>query len=437
MWKIDLHKLVDKISERDKINIFSKYIVIKKIGRRYKGLCPFHNDTKIGSFDINPETGQFHCFACGENGNIITFIAKYKGISNVEAIYDIALTENIISNEDYEQFNLNNKHSKSQEMLKTVEKPCLERSTNFDNNVAINRKLDLVYRLFLSKMILSAAHENYLINDRGLSKEIIRKRMYKSYPSINNLTEFLNELNLQYHISPNEEKEKLIEDMLKSIPGFFKKNVNDEWVWNIPKNKMGGIIIPISNAKSEIVGLQVRNDGLVEGERKYTWFSSNFASNYEWSKYGTTSGSPIDVIFPENKPSSTIYITEGRFKSEAIVKTWDSISISVQGVCNWNGIDKEIEIIKKDFPQGYFTNLFIAFDSDIKTNERILKQSILLSNNIREGFSDLDIKHIMWDKSNGKGIDDLILYANINNLRIDKLMQIIDQDDYVAEFNLK
>jgi DNA primase len=64
----------------DIVDLVSQYVSLKKTGRSYKGLCPFHQE-KTPSFIVFPESGNFHCFGCGRGGDIFTF---YMGVERVE-----------------------------------------------------------------------------------------------------------------------------------------------------------------------------------------------------------------------------------------------------------------------------------------------------------------------------------------------------------------
>lgn len=66
--------------------IFSKYIEedYKIRGNELICCCPFHDEYRP-SFTANIETGLYHCFSCGEKGNVVTFVAKMEGITTKEA----------------------------------------------------------------------------------------------------------------------------------------------------------------------------------------------------------------------------------------------------------------------------------------------------------------------------------------------------------------
>ncbi len=86
--------LDDVKSSNDIVDVISQYIRLKRSGRNYFGLCPFHNE-KSPSFSVSPDKQIFHCFGCGVGGNIITFISKIEGIGFKEAIEVLAERANI------------------------------------------------------------------------------------------------------------------------------------------------------------------------------------------------------------------------------------------------------------------------------------------------------------------------------------------------------
>jgi DNA primase len=70
--------ILDQILDRcDIVEVISSYIPLRRAGRNYKALCPFHHE-KTPSFLVNPEKGIFHCFGCGVGGNVFSFIMKYE-----------------------------------------------------------------------------------------------------------------------------------------------------------------------------------------------------------------------------------------------------------------------------------------------------------------------------------------------------------------------
>ena len=78
----------------DIVNIISQYVALKRSGRNFFGLCPFHNE-KSPSFSVSPDKQIFHCFGCGVGGNVYTFLTKIEGISFKEAVEILAEKANI------------------------------------------------------------------------------------------------------------------------------------------------------------------------------------------------------------------------------------------------------------------------------------------------------------------------------------------------------
>ncbi len=73
----------------DIVAIISEHLQLKRVGRRWVGLCPFHNE-KTPSFSVNQEEGFFHCFGCRRSGDAITFVREVEGLDFVGAVERLA-----------------------------------------------------------------------------------------------------------------------------------------------------------------------------------------------------------------------------------------------------------------------------------------------------------------------------------------------------------
>ncbi len=83
--------VLEEIKARtDLAELISSYgIAVRRAGADYKACCPFHHE-KTPSFVIHPNQGYYHCFGCGEKGNIFSFVMKQEGLGFVEAVKKLA-----------------------------------------------------------------------------------------------------------------------------------------------------------------------------------------------------------------------------------------------------------------------------------------------------------------------------------------------------------
>lgn len=84
----------DVRQSNDIVDVISQYVHLKRSGRNFFGLCPFHNE-KSPSFSVSPDKQIFHCFGCGVGGNVITFVSKIEGLNFVETVQMLAERANI------------------------------------------------------------------------------------------------------------------------------------------------------------------------------------------------------------------------------------------------------------------------------------------------------------------------------------------------------
>lgn len=83
-------EIIEEVRQsNDIVDVLSQYMRLKRSGRNYFGLCPFHNE-KSPSFSVSPDKQIFHCFGCGVGGNVFTFLMKIEGINFVEAVQMLA-----------------------------------------------------------------------------------------------------------------------------------------------------------------------------------------------------------------------------------------------------------------------------------------------------------------------------------------------------------
>ncbi len=82
---IPAHYIQELVARNDIYDVISTKVVLKRNGRIYKGLCPFHSE-RTPSFCVYPETQSYYCFGCGAGGDAINFTKETEGLSYIEAI---------------------------------------------------------------------------------------------------------------------------------------------------------------------------------------------------------------------------------------------------------------------------------------------------------------------------------------------------------------
>ncbi|MBQ0017339.1 MAG: DNA primase, partial [Clostridiales bacterium] len=76
------------------VSVVSRYVPLQKKGRTYWGCCPFHHE-KTPSFAVNDVEQYYHCFGCGESGDVITFVEKLEGVDFMQAVKNLAESVNL------------------------------------------------------------------------------------------------------------------------------------------------------------------------------------------------------------------------------------------------------------------------------------------------------------------------------------------------------
>ena len=88
-------EIIDEIRKsNDIVDVISQYVNLKRSGRSFFGLCPFHSE-KSPSFAVSPDRQIFHCFGCGVGGNVFHFISKIENVGFKESVEILANRANI------------------------------------------------------------------------------------------------------------------------------------------------------------------------------------------------------------------------------------------------------------------------------------------------------------------------------------------------------
>ena len=87
--RIPPEKIEEIRSANDIVEVVSQHVRLKKRGKNYVGLCPFHQE-KTPSFTVSSEKQVYHCFGCGKGGNVFTFVMEFEKVSFTESVRSLA-----------------------------------------------------------------------------------------------------------------------------------------------------------------------------------------------------------------------------------------------------------------------------------------------------------------------------------------------------------
>ncbi len=162
-------------AKNDIVEVIGQRVSLKKAGRHFKGLCPFHSE-KSPSFIVSAERQSYKCFGCGEGGDVISFLQKYEGMSFLEALESLAKQAGIV---------LESYRPTSQDAEKKRLTELLQLAAQYYHYLLVEHKIGSEAREYLKKRgIGSAARDlfnlGYAPNTwRGVSDFLIEKKGYK------------------------------------------------------------------------------------------------------------------------------------------------------------------------------------------------------------------------------------------------------------------
>ncbi|MBO7645379.1 MAG: DNA primase, partial [Alphaproteobacteria bacterium] len=223
MSKFD-NSFTDELRQRlSLVDVIGRRVSLVKKGQNYWGCCPFHNE-KTPSFSVNEDKGFYHCFGCGEHGDIISFVMKSENIDFKEAIKELA---------DMAGLKIPVYQQKTQQQIESEE-----------NYVKITTESAKIYQNLLYSDSGKTALE--YIKKRGFSDDMIKKYCIGYAPKGNIISSHFSNINI----------DKLV------TTGLVR--VGDYGPYDFFRDKL---MFPIFNAHNQIVAFSGRSlDG---SEPKY------------------------------------------------------------------------------------------------------------------------------------------------------------------------
>ncbi|MGM9903050.1 DNA primase [Enterococcus sp. 10A9_DIV0425] len=142
-------------SQTNIVEVIGQYVQLKKSGKNYLGLCPFHEE-RTPSFSVAEDKQIFHCFGCGKGGNVFTFLQELEGLSFPEAVIKVA---------DFEQIQI-------EDQWRQQASPMQHGDSAIGKLIAVHEKAAEVYHHMLLHTKVGEPALDYLLK-RGLTIEVI------------------------------------------------------------------------------------------------------------------------------------------------------------------------------------------------------------------------------------------------------------------------
>ena len=290
----------------DIVDVISQYVHLKRSGRNFFGLCPFHNE-KSPSFSVSPDKQIFHCFGCGVGGNVITFVSQIEGLNFVETVQMLAERANI------QLPTLQNNGDTQREILK-----------------------DKVYKV--NEFTAEYYHQNLYKPQAKMAQEYVKKR------------QLTNETLKSFRIGFSGKFDELYQELKKQ--GFQEQEILESGLVN--KNERGQYIdryrnrlmFPICDARGRVIAFGGRV--LDDSKPKYI-------------------NSPENVVYSKGRHLFGLNVAKkGDTKKLLIVEGYmDVISLHQRGITNVVAplgtalTEQQVWLLRKNSEQ-----IILSFDSD-------------------------------------------------------------------------
>ena len=305
-------------SRADIYDVISEFVPLKKAGKNYKGLCPFHSE-KTASFSVSPEKQIYHCFGCGAGGNVFKFLMEKEDLPFVDAVkrlahrYQVTIPESAISSKGGASRN--------------------EREALLNYNT-------LAAKYFASQLKhpqAGKAAREYL-SSRGFDEKAIDDyQMGWALPEWRDLLTHL------------EKQGKVSRDTLARYGLISKKEAEDKKDKDVFYDRFRGrLIFPIQDSHGNIIGFGARVVG--EGEPKYLNSPETLAYKKGRNLFGFNKAK--EAIRREEQ----VLIVEGYFDQ---IRAWESGIQNVVATCG-TALTAQQALLLKPFTG----KVVLVFDAD-------------------------------------------------------------------------
>ncbi|MBP1044125.1 DNA primase [Vagococcus sp. BWB3-3] len=218
-------EVIEEIRRQSNIvDVVGQYVQLKKSGKNYFGLCPFHEE-RSPSFSVAEDKQMYHCFGCGKGGNVFKFLQEVDGLSFPESVKKVADMEGVQLNYDF---------------ASTASAEPSEHQRQQNELIKLHEKAAEIFHHVLLNTQAGEQALSYL-KGRGLTEEIIAEFQIGFAPR---------ERILLKKIFENEE----VSDELLDASGLMTQRDNGEWLDRFYQR----IMFPIRNAQGKIIAFSGR-----------------------------------------------------------------------------------------------------------------------------------------------------------------------------------
>lgn len=315
---------VEEIKSRiDIVDLIGEYLNLKKAGRNYKALCPFH-DEKTPSFMVSPELQIFKCFGCNKSGDVIEFLKLYENIEFWDALEILAKRAGV---------KLKRKGSSKKSELK-------------EKLYSLNDLAGQFYHFLLTKHDKGKKVLNYA-QDRGFSKKIIEEfRLGFSPMDGETIPKFLN-------------KKGFVDQEIVKSGIAFKTKRGDLW-----DRFRGRLVFPLHDYRGRVIGFSGRLvPGLIKNDDKPKYINTPETLLYQKRNHLFGFWQTRDTIRDKNK----VFVVEGETDVLSAFQAGFKNVVAIKGTAF---TPQQAQKIKR-----YADTAVFALDADFAGTEAIKRSS--------------------------------------------------------------
>ncbi len=294
------------------IDIIGEYVKLTKAGSRFKACCPFHQE-KTPSFVVNEDRQTYHCFGCGQGGDVFSFVMEMEGMGFREALMLLAEKAGVEIQNNYVQAD----------------------NDSQDRKKKLYDALDLAMRFYEKQLWDGVGRKNVLtyVRSRGISDASIKKFQLGFAPD-------------GWHFVEKFLESKEVDKEVAAQVGMLIKKDSGEYYDRF----RGRIMFPIADVMGRVIGFTARALPGQDDQAKYINTPESFLYHKSNVLYG------IHLAKQAIKNHDNVVVVEGNMD---VIAAHDAGVDNVIAVSGTAMTDEHIRVLKR-----YTKNFTLFFDSD-------------------------------------------------------------------------